>query len=111
MMRKDRIGKAVTWFGVFMLALMVATFATAAPVITGQAVDKIVIGSTSKAEVVSMFGPPQKTEAIGAEEVMYYQTKKEDPITKGNICNIATITIAKNGKVKNVVFQRYCEVP
>lgn len=110
-MRQGKRGKPFTWFGVFMLALLAAGVATAAPVVTGQAVDKIVIDSTSKAEVIAMFGPPQKTEAVGGEEVMYYQTSKEDPVTKSTHCNVLTITIAKNGKVKNLVFQRYCQQP
>ncbi|MEJ2091083.1 MAG: hypothetical protein P8X65_02725 [Syntrophobacterales bacterium] len=112
MMRQGKRGKPFTWFGVFMIALLVASVATAAaPTITGQALDKIVIERTTKAEIISMFGPPQKTEVIGGEEVMYYQTSKQDPVTKTNLCNVLTITIAKTGKVKNVVFQRYCQVP
>jgi hypothetical protein len=110
-MRQGNKSKLVTWFGGFMLALLVASVATAAPVITGQAVDKIVIDSTSKADVIAMFGPPQKTEAVGDEEVMYYQTSQPDPATKSTHCNVLTITIAKSGKVKNLVFQRYCQVP
>lgn len=111
-MRQGKKSKHVTWFGVFMLALLVASVATAAaPVITGQALDKVIIDSTTKTDVVAMFGPPQKTETVGGEEVMYYQTSQPDPVTKSTHCNVLTITIAKSGKVKNLVFQRYCQVP
>ena len=111
-MRQGKRGRPVTWFGVFMLALLVASVAmAAAPVITGQALDKIVIDSTTKTDVLAMFGPPQKTETVGGEEVMYYQTSQPDPVTKSSQCNVLTITIAQSGKVKNIVFQRYCQVP
>lgn len=110
-MRQGKKGKHIKWFGVLMLALLVASVATAAPVITGQALDKVVIDSTSKAEVIAMFGPPQKTETVGGEEVMYYQTSQPDPVTKSTHCNVLTVTIAKSGKVKNLVFQRYCQRP
>lgn len=108
-MRQGKRSRPITWFVVFILALLVASVATAAPVVTGQSLDKIVIDRTTKAEVVSMFGPPQKTEKVGVEEVMYYQTSKEDPVTKSTHCNVLTVTIAQNGKVKNLVFQRYCQ--
>ena len=107
-MLKMRRDKSTITMGMIMIVLLVTNVFAVAPLITGQDLDKIVIDSTSKGEVISMFGPPQKTEVIGDEEVMYYQTLKQDPITKSNLCNVLTITIAKNGKVKNLVFQRYC---
>lgn len=91
------------------LGLLVAHLSAATPVITGEELDKIIIGRTTKAQVISMFGPPQKTETVVDEEVMYYQTVKKDPLTGSDLCNVLTVTVGKNGKVQNLLYKRYCQ--
>jgi outer membrane protein assembly factor BamE (lipoprotein component of BamABCDE complex) len=95
--------------GMILIGLLVANVFAAAPVITGQQLDKIVIGRTTKAQVISMFGPPQKTETVVDEEVLYYQTLKKDPLTNTDLCNVLTVAIGKNGKVQNLLYKKYCQ--
>jgi hypothetical protein len=119
-LRNDEKGKerqmlkgTISKFAIVSLIVMIGVLGTqvalAAPAVTGQALDKVVIERTSKAEVISLFGPPQKTEAVGDQEVLYYQTMQQDPVTKANLCNVLTVTIGKNGKVDNLVYKRYCQ--
>lgn len=108
-MLKGTIRKLATVSLIIMIGVLGTQLALAAPVITGQALDKIVIGRTTKAQVISMFGPPQKTEAVGDEEVMYYQTLKKDPLTNSDLCNVLTVTLGKDGKVQNLLYKRYCQ--
>jgi len=91
------------------IGLLIANVAVAAPVITGEALDKIEIGRTTKAQVISIFGPPQKTETVVDEEVLLYQTAKKDPLTGGDLCNVLSVTIGKDGKVQNLLYKRYCQ--
>ena len=103
-------GRIAILVGLIMVGLLVANVAlAAAPVITGEALDKIIIGRTTKAQVISMFGPPQKTDTVVDEEVMYYQTMQPDPLTNSDLCNVLTVTIGKNGKVQNLLYKRYCQ--
>ena len=108
-MHQTRIRKTAILMAIIMVGLLAANVFAAAPVITGEQVDKIIINRTTKADVISMFGPPQKTEAVADEEVLYYQTSKRDPLTNTDLCNLLTVTIGKNGKVQNLIFKRYCE--
>jgi hypothetical protein len=108
-MLKGRKGKLAILAGVIMVALLAVNIGMAAQAITGQDVDKIVIGTTTEAQITSMFGPPQKTEAVGEQRVMYYQVSAPSPVTKSNVCNLLTVTIAKNGTVDNYVYKEYCE--
>jgi hypothetical protein len=94
---------------IFMVGLLAANVGAAAPAITGHALDKIVIDRTTKAEVISMFGAPQKTETLAGQEILYYQTLTEDPVTKSTLCNVLTINVGKDGKVKNLIYKRYCQ--
>ena len=102
-------GRIAVLVGIIMVGLLVANLASAAPVITGEALDKIIIDRTTKAQVISMFGPPQKTDIVVDEEVMYYQTMQPDPLTNSDLCNVLTVTIGKNGKVQNLLYKRYCQ--
>ncbi len=102
-------GRIAVLVGIIMAAFLVANLAWAAPVITGEALDKIIIGRTTKAQVISMFGPPQKTDTVVDEEAMYYQTIQPDPLTNSDLCNVLTVTIGKNGKVQNLLYKRYCQ--
>jgi len=106
---KGTISKLAIVSLIVMIGVLGTQVALAAPAITGQALDKVVIERTSKAEVISLFGQPQKTEAVGDQEVLYYQTMQQDPVTKANLCNVLTVTIGKNGKVDNLVYKRYCQ--
>jgi len=102
-------GRIAVLVGIIMVGLLAANLASAAPVITGEALDKIIIDRTTKAQVISMFGPPQKTDIVVDEEVMYYQTMQPDPLTNSDLCNVLTVTIGKNGKVQNLLYKRYCQ--
>ncbi len=95
--------------GMILIGLLVVNVFAAAPIITGSQLDKIVIGRTTKAQVISMFGPPQKTETVVDEEVLYYQTLKKDPLTNTDLCNVLTVSIGKDGKVANLLYKRYCQ--
>lgn len=102
-------GRIAFLVGLIMVGLLVANLAWAASVISGEALDKIIIGRTTKGQVISMFGPPQKTKTVVDEEVMYYQTMQPDPLTNSDLCNVLTVTIGKNGKVQNLLYKRYCQ--
>ncbi|MFW6123329.1 MAG: hypothetical protein ACOC6L_03745 [Thermodesulfobacteriota bacterium] len=102
-------GRITVLVGIIMAAFLVANLAWAAPVITGEAMDKIEIGRTTKAQVISIFGPPQKTETVADEEVLLYQTAKKDALTGGDLCNVLSVTIGKDGKVQNLLYKRYCQ--
>jgi len=91
------------------IGFLIANVAVAAPVITGEALDKIDIGRTTKGQIISMFGPPQNTEIVVDEEVLLYQTIKKDPLTGSDLCNVLSVTIGKDGKVQNLLYKRYCQ--
>lgn len=108
-MHLGRIGKLTFLAVIITVGLLAANLYAAAPVITGEALDKIEIGRTTKGQVISMFGPPQETKTVVDEEVMYYQTLQKDPLTGSDLCNVLTVTIGKNGKVQNLLYKRYCQ--
>lgn len=108
-MFKGKREKLVILVGIIMSGMLLADVALPAPEITGQDMDKIIIGRTTKAQVISIFGPPQKTETLGGEEVVYYQTIQKDPVTNSDLCNVLTVSLEKDGKVKNLLYKRYCQ--
>lgn len=70
-MFKGKREKLVILVGIIMSGMLLADVALPVPEITGQDMDKIIIGRTTKAQVISIFGPPQKTETLGGEKVVY----------------------------------------
>lgn len=102
--------------GLFLVALLTLSLSWPVQVmaetrLTATSIERIELYRTSKNDVQSWFGPPAAVHKIGDEELLVYKTSKKDPVMGRDFCDLVTITVNRAGKVTDVVYKKYCELP